>query len=57
MGVAVVENAKGVRSVLVSTSAPRGNLCPGVSLQPGEVMVTGKGHAEADIVAFAEAKG
>ena len=31
MGVAVVEDANGVSSVLVSTSEPRGYLRPGVS--------------------------
>jgi RHS repeat-associated protein len=53
MAVAIVENANGVRSVLVGTSEPRGYLRPGVTLQPGETMVTGSGHAEADIVTYA----
>ena len=43
MGVAVVEDANGVRSVLVSTSESRGYLRPGVSLQEGEKVVTKKG--------------
>lgn len=30
---------------------------PGVSAQPGEVVVRGTGHAEADIVAYAQANG
>jgi len=55
MGVAVVEDANGVRSVLVSTSEPRGYLRPGVSLQEGEKVVVGTGHAEADIVSYANA--
>ena len=57
MGVAVVEDANGVRSVLVSTSEPRGYLRPGVSLQPGETVIPGTGHAEADIVNYANANG
>ncbi|RMQ18424.1 hypothetical protein ALQ08_200266 [Pseudomonas syringae pv. delphinii] len=57
MGVAVVEDANGVRSVLVSTSEPRGYLRPGVSLQEGEKVVVGTGHAEADIVSYASANG
>jgi hypothetical protein len=55
MGVAVVEDANGVRSVLVSTSEPRGYLRRGVTLKPGETMVVGTGHAEADLVAYAKA--
>ncbi|MFY8044512.1 MAG: hypothetical protein ACOVOD_16460, partial [Rhodoferax sp.] len=57
MGVAVLEDANGVRSVVVSTSEPRGYLRPGVTLQPGEVVIAGTGHAEADIVSFANANG
>jgi hypothetical protein len=57
MGVAVVEDANGVRSVLVSTSEPRGYLRPGVTLQPGETVIAGTGHAEADIVSYANGKG
>jgi filamentous hemagglutinin len=55
MGVAVVEDANGTRSVLVSTSEPRGYLRPGVTLKPGETMVAGTGHEEADIIAYAKA--
>jgi hypothetical protein len=54
MGVAVVEDANGVRSVLVSSSEARG-LRPGVTLQPGEILVRGTGHAEANIIAHAQA--
>ncbi|WP_237881713.1 two-partner secretion domain-containing protein [Pseudomonas sp. PGPR40] len=57
MGVAVVEDANGVRSVLVSTSEPRGYLRQGVSLQEGEKVVVGTGHAEADIVNYANTNG
>ena len=55
MGVAVVEDANGVRSVLVSTSEPNGYLRPGVSLQYGDKVVAGTGHAEADIISYANA--
>ena len=57
MGVAVVEDANGTRSVLVSTSEPRGYLRPGVTLQPGETVIAGTGHAEDDIVSYANANG
>jgi hypothetical protein len=57
MGVAVAEDANGARVVLISTSEPRGYLRPGVTLKPGEVLVRGNGHAEADIVAYAQANG
>jgi multidrug efflux pump subunit AcrA (membrane-fusion protein) len=55
MAVAVVEDSNGARSVLVATSEPRGYLRPGVSLRPGETLVAGTGHAEADIIAHARA--
>ena len=55
MGVGVVEDPNGVRSVLISTSEPRGYLRRGVTLNPGETMVVGTGHAEADIVDYANA--
>lgn len=57
MGVAVVEDGNGVRSVLVSKSEPRGYLRPRVSLQEGEKLVVGTGQAEADIVSYASANG
>lgn len=59
MGVAVVEDANGVRSVLISTSEKNGYLRPGVreNLQPGETVVAGTGHAEADIISYAKANG
>lgn len=55
MAVGVVEDANGVRSVLIGTSEPAGYLRPGVSLNPGETMVPGLGHAEEDIINFAKA--
>ncbi|MCP8463129.1 hypothetical protein NK553_04130 [Pseudomonas sp. ZM23] len=57
MGVAVVEDKNGSRSVLVSTSEPRGYLRPGVILQSGEKVIAGTGHAEADIVKYANSNG
>ncbi|MGO9915166.1 MAG: hypothetical protein ACLQIB_10700 [Isosphaeraceae bacterium] len=56
MAVAVAEDSNGVRHVLVATSEPRSYLRPGVALRPGEIMVGGTAHAEANIVAHAQAK-
>lgn len=53
MAVGVTEDG----SVLIGTSEPGGYLRPGVTLSPGETMVTGTGHAEADIVLHAQANG
>ena len=55
MAVGLTEDANGVQRVLISTSEPRGYLRPGVMLKPGETMVAGSGHAEADLVSFAKA--
>jgi len=55
MAVGVVEDSAGQQSVLIGTSEPRGYLRPGVQLAPGESVVAGTGHAEADIVAHATA--
>jgi filamentous hemagglutinin len=57
MGVGVVEDASGNQVIAVSTSEPRGYLRPGVTLNPGEVLVPGTGHAEADIVNWAAQNG
>ena len=57
MAAAVVEDAAGNRKVLIGTSEPRGYLRPGVSLNAGEQMVAGAGHAEASIVDYAAANG
>lgn len=53
MAVGVAEDTAGRQSVLIGTSEPRGYLRPGVELRPGERMVPGTGHAEADIVSYA----
>ncbi len=57
MGVGLAEDATGARSVLVGTSEPGGYLRPGVTLAPGETMAAGAGHAEADIVNYAQQNG
>ena len=57
MGVGVAEDASGARHVLVGTSEPRGYLRPGVTVAPGETIVRGTGHAEADIVTYAQENG
>lgn len=55
MGAAVLEDAQGNRRVVIGTSEPNGYLRSGVksALQPGEIVIPGYGHAEADIVAWA----
>ncbi len=57
MGVGLAEDASGAQRVLVGTSEPRGYLRPGVLLNPGETLVPGSGHAEANIVNFAQRQG
>jgi len=59
MGVGVVEDASGVRQVVIGTSEPHGYLRLGVSaaLKPGEIVVPGLGHAEANIVNWATQHG
>ena len=57
MGVGLAEDATGAKSVLVGTSEPAGYLRPGVTLAPGETMAAGTGHAEADIVNYAQKNG
>ena len=57
MAVGLAQDAEGSPRVLIGTSEPRGYLRPGVSLAPGETMVSGLGHAEADVVKYAEQNG
>jgi RHS repeat-associated protein len=57
MGVGLAEDANGASQVLVGTSEPMGYLRPGVTLNPGEILAPGLGHAEADIVNFAQQNG
>lgn len=53
MGTAVVRDSTGSEIRAISTSEPGGYLRPGIALEPGEAVVSGTGHAEADIVAWA----
>ena len=55
MAVAVVEDRTGKR-LLVGTSEPGGYLRPGVVLRRGERIVGGIGHAEQNIVAYAQSQ-
>lgn len=57
MGVGLAEDANGVRQVLIGTSEPMGYLRPGVTLNPGEILAPGLGHAEQDIINFAQQNG
>jgi hypothetical protein len=57
MAVGSAVDANGVQQVLIGTSEPMGYLRPGVTLNPGEILVSGSGHAEADIVHFARQNG
>jgi len=57
MGVGLAEDATGGQRVLVGTSEPRGYLRPGVLLNPGETLAPGFGHAEANVVNFAQQNG
>lgn len=54
MAVGVTEAAAGEQTTVIGTSEPRGYLRPGVTLNEGEVVAAGHGHAEADIVHWAE---
>jgi hypothetical protein len=55
MAVGLAEDATGSRYVLIGTSELR--LRPGVTLNLGEILVRGLGHAEANIVNFARQNG
>jgi RHS repeat-associated protein len=57
MGVGLAEDANGVQQILIGTSEPMGYLRPGVTLNPGEILAPGLGHAEADIFNFAQQNG
>ena len=46
-----------MRAVVVGTSEPNGYLRPGVALKPGEQLATGGGHAEANVVQYANQNG
>jgi RHS repeat-associated protein len=59
MAVGVAEDANGARQVLIGTSEEMGYLRPDViaTLKPGEIVVRGLGHAEEDIVFYAQQNG
>lgn len=57
MGVGVGEDASGGLRTVVGTSEPNGYLRPGVSLNPGEELATGGGHAEASILDYMSTNG
>lgn len=54
MAVGIVEADNGDKTTVVGTSEPRGYLRPGVSLEKGEIVAPGNGHAETDIIDWAE---
>lgn len=55
MGAGVIEDAEEDRRVVIGTSEPNGYLRPGVksALLLVETVISGLGHAEADIVSWA----
>ncbi len=59
MGAGVVEDAGGTRQVVIGTSEPNGYLRPGMreALEPGEIVASGTGHAEVNIVNWATSNG
>jgi filamentous hemagglutinin len=52
MGTGIGQDAAGNLRTVVGTSEPGGYLRPGVSLNPGEELATGAGHAETSILAY-----
>jgi filamentous hemagglutinin len=54
MSVGVADDANGIRRILIGTSEPNGYLRPGVTLNRRETLAPGLGHAEVDIVTFAQ---
>jgi len=52
MGVSVGRDEAGSLRTVVSTSERRGYLRPGVTLEPGEELATGDGHAEPSGIAY-----
>ena len=58
MGVGLARDPRtGSMVRLISTSEPAGYLRPGVTLKRGERLIPGTGHAEADIVNYANSQG
>ena len=54
MAVGVVQDGEGNLQTVIATSEPRGYLRPGVTTRPGEIVISGSGHAEQDIVYWAQ---
>jgi filamentous hemagglutinin len=57
MAAGVLQAPDGSYVSVVSTSEPGGYLRPGVTVNSDEVVISGTGHAEADIVNWAEQNG
>lgn len=57
MGVGVAQDSEGKLHTIIGTSEPRGYLRPGVTLNDGEIMAVGTGHAEVDILNHAQSNG
>lgn len=57
MGVGVAQDSEGKLHTIIGTSEPRGYLRPGVTLNDGEIMAVGTGHAEVDILNHAKSNG
>jgi hypothetical protein len=57
MASGVLEDPQGNYVPVIATSEPGGYLRPGVTVDPGEVVISGTGHAEQTIVNWANANG
>ena len=59
IGVGVAEDASGQRYTLIGTSEPAGSIRGAMKplIQTDDIVVKGTGHAEADIVSYANARG
>ena len=57
MSVGLAEDVNGEQQVLIGTSEPNGYLRPGVTLNSGEILVSGTGHAEENVVNYAQQNG
>jgi len=57
MAVGLAEDTSGVQQVLIGTSEPMGYLRSGITLNSGEILAPGLGHAEEDIVNFSQQNG
>jgi filamentous hemagglutinin len=57
MGVGIGTDDKGNIRTVVGTSEPNGYLRPGVTLNPGEELADGLGHAEISILDYMKQHG